>query len=63
VVNAPGPEASFYRALTTLAEHCLMKIRDNMNAVIESLQKEHGLLAAYLEGPIESIGGPCRRPW
>ena len=26
-----------------------MKIRDNMNAVIESLQEEHGLLAAYLE--------------
>ena len=26
-----------------------MKIRDNMSAVIESLQKEHGLLAAYLE--------------
>ena len=50
-LNAPGddPEASFYRALTTLAQHCLMKIRDNMNAVIESLQKEHGLLAAYLE--------------
>jgi hypothetical protein len=26
-----------------------MKIRDNMNAVIEGLQKDHGLLAAYLE--------------
>jgi hypothetical protein len=26
-----------------------MKIRDNMSAVIESLQKEHGLLAAFLE--------------
>ena len=26
-----------------------MKIRDNMSAVIESLQKDHGLLAAYLE--------------
>ncbi len=26
-----------------------MKIRDNMSAVIECLQKDHGLLAAYLE--------------
>lgn len=26
-----------------------MKIRDNMSAVIERLQKDHGLLAAYLE--------------
>jgi hypothetical protein len=26
-----------------------MKIRDNMSAVIEGLQKDHGLLAAYLE--------------
>jgi hypothetical protein len=26
-----------------------MKIRDNMSAVIEGLQKDHRLLAAYLE--------------
>ena len=26
-----------------------MKARDNMSAVIEALQREHGLLAAYLE--------------
>ena len=26
-----------------------MKTRDNMNAVIEGLQRKHGLLAAYLE--------------
>jgi len=26
-----------------------MKTRDNMSAVIEGLQREHGLLAAYLE--------------
>jgi hypothetical protein len=26
-----------------------MKIRDNMSAVIEGLQKDHGLLAAFLE--------------
>lgn len=26
-----------------------MKIRDNMSAVIEGLQSEHGLLAAFLE--------------
>jgi hypothetical protein len=38
-----------YRALTMLAQHHIMKIRDNMSAVIEGLQKEHGLLAAYLE--------------
>ena len=33
----------------TLAYHRAMKIRDNMSAVIEGLQKDHGLLAAYLE--------------
>jgi hypothetical protein len=26
-----------------------MKIRDNMSVVIEGLQRDHGLLAAYLE--------------
>jgi hypothetical protein len=26
-----------------------MKIRDNMSVVIEGLQKDHGLLAAFLE--------------
>jgi hypothetical protein len=38
-----------YRALTTLAHHRAMKTRDNMRAVIEGLQRDHGLLAAYLE--------------
>ena len=38
-----------YRALTTLAHRRVMKIRDNMSAVIEGLQRDHGLLAAYLE--------------
>ena len=33
----------------TLAYHHGMKIRDNMSAVIEGLQKDHGLLAAYGE--------------
>jgi hypothetical protein len=33
----------------TLAYHHVMKIRDNMSAVVEGLQKDHGLLAAYLE--------------
>ena len=32
-----------------LVHHHVMKIRDNMSAVIEGLQKDHGLLAAYLE--------------
>ena len=33
-----------------LAHHRAMKTRDdNMSAVIEGLQREHGLLAAYLE--------------
>jgi hypothetical protein len=32
-----------------LAYHHVMKIRDNMSAVIPGLQKDHGLLAAYLE--------------
>jgi hypothetical protein len=44
-----GAKCELYCALTTLAHHDLMKIRDKMSAVIESLQKEHGLLAAYLE--------------
>src|SRR3974390_3164902 len=35
--------------LTTLAHHHIMKTRYNMSAVIEGLQREHGLLAAYLE--------------
>jgi len=32
-----------------LAHHHVMKTRDNMSAVIEGLQRDHGLLAAYLE--------------
>jgi hypothetical protein len=32
-----------------LAQHHVMKSRDNMSAVIEGLQREHGLLAAFLE--------------
>jgi hypothetical protein len=33
----------------TLAYHHVMKVSVSMSAVIEGLQKEHGLLAAYLE--------------
>jgi hypothetical protein len=33
----------------TLAYHHAMKIRDNMSAAIKNLQKDYGLLAAYLE--------------
>ena len=33
----------------TLAYHHVMKVSDSMSAVIEGLQKDHGLLAAYLE--------------
>ena len=29
-----------------------MKTRDNMSAVIEGLQREYGLLAAYLEATV-----------
>ena len=32
-----------------VAHHHVMKTRDNMSAVIEGLQREQGLLAAYLE--------------
>jgi hypothetical protein len=32
-----------------VAHHHAMKTRDNMSAVIEGLQRDHGLLAAYLE--------------
>jgi hypothetical protein len=38
-----------YQLLTTPAHHHGMKIRDNMSAVIAGLQKDHGLLAAFLE--------------
>jgi hypothetical protein len=38
-----------YRALTMVAHHHTMKTRDNTSAVIEGLQRDHGLLAAYLE--------------
>jgi hypothetical protein len=31
------------------AQYCRMKSRDDMRAVIEDLQQEHGLLAAFLE--------------
>jgi len=37
-----------------LAHHHVMKTRDNMNAVIEGLQRQHGLLAAYLEAIAET---------
>jgi hypothetical protein len=32
-----------------VAHHHAMKTRDNMSAVIEGLQRDHGLMAAYLE--------------
>jgi len=32
-----------------LAHHHVMKTRDNMRVVIDGLQRQHGLLAAYLE--------------
>jgi len=32
-----------------VAHHRAMKTRHNMSAVIEGLQRDHGLLAAYLE--------------
>ena len=35
-----------------LAQHHAMKTRDNMGAVIEGLQRQHGLLAAYLEATV-----------
>ena len=38
----------FYGTLTTLAHHYVMKTRDN-RVVIGGLQRDHGLLAAYLE--------------
>jgi hypothetical protein len=37
-----------------LAHHHAMKTRDNMSAVIEGLQRQHGLLAAYLEAIAET---------
>jgi hypothetical protein len=49
-----GPGCEIYLALTTLAHHYVMKTRDNMSAVIEGLQRQHGLLAAYLEAIAET---------
>ena len=37
-----------------LAHHHVMKTRDNMSAVIEGLQRKHGLLAAYSEAIAET---------
>ena len=37
-----------------LAHHHVMKTRDNMSAVIEGLQSQHSLLAAYLEAIAET---------
>ena len=42
-------ESELYLALTMLAHHHVMKTRDNMSAVIAGLQREHGLLTAFLE--------------
>jgi hypothetical protein len=43
-----------YLPLIMLAHHRAMKTRDNkMSAVIKGLQREHGLLAAYLEASDE----------
>jgi hypothetical protein len=44
-----GGAGELYRALTMVAHHHAMKTRDNMSAVIKGLQRDHGLLAAYLE--------------
>jgi len=49
-----GPGCEIYLALTTLAHHHVMKTRDNKSAVIEGLQRQHGLLAAYLEAIAET---------
>jgi hypothetical protein len=39
-----------------------MKTRDNMSAVIEGLQREHGLEAAYLEATdISAVRHGCRQ--
>jgi hypothetical protein len=37
-----------------LAHHHVMMTRGNMSAVIEGLQRQHGLLAAYLEAIAET---------
>ena len=52
--NTFGMRALLYLALTMLAHHQVMKTRDNMSAVIEGLQRERGLLAAYLEAIAET---------
>jgi hypothetical protein len=43
------PPTRIYRALTKQADHRLMKNRADMNGVIEGLQSEQVLLAAFLE--------------
>ena len=39
-----------------------MKTRDNINAVIEGLQRDHGLLAAYLEATDKIDWQALRKP-
>jgi hypothetical protein len=47
--NVGRPKSPVNLALTTLAQHRAMKSRDDMSAVIKDLQRDHGLLAAFLE--------------
>ncbi|MGA7803178.1 hypothetical protein [Bradyrhizobium sp.] len=37
------------KSLTMLLDYLAMRTRDDLKAVIETLRKRHGLLAAYLE--------------
>lgn len=51
--KSPNACVRIYRALTTQMDHHVMKNRDDMNAVVEGLQRKHGLLAAFLEATLQ----------
>jgi hypothetical protein len=63
--NAGGetskPLARIYPALTMQADHHVMPNRDDMNAVIEGVRGEHGLLAAFLEATDKIDGRTLQR--
>jgi hypothetical protein len=49
IAGRPERSHGLYCPLTTLAHHHVMRNREDINAVIEGLQRDHALLAAFLE--------------
>lgn len=47
IAGRPKRSHGLYCPLITLAHHHVMRNREDMNAVIEGLQRDHALLAAF----------------